>query len=327
MKAALAILLVLAGVAYANSETDYERAFKRGNELFDQGKWAASRAEYEAAFAIEPRTLAMFNIASTYYREGDLVNARLFYVKYLKLDGEKDAGPVQIARDRIAEIDASRPERPSPPSPTGYPREVIARPLTQPPGMPSALAGLALSTYDAANDDGARSTFTRYAVLAGGAYGITDRIEAGGELALPFDDASLGIAYAFATSTLADGVALRATGSIGFDGTLGARLGVPLRLRIVPRIAIVATEDQLVVNSDRAFARLPIGVGFQLSRMFYVTGSLRVVDAALRGGDTTYASYGALSLSITPADNFDIVTETRLSGDSVEVSAVLRIRI
>ena len=42
------LLLALAAPALADPRVDYNRAFRHGAALFDQGKWSAARAEFEA---------------------------------------------------------------------------------------------------------------------------------------------------------------------------------------------------------------------------------------------------------------------------------------
>jgi hypothetical protein len=84
----------------------YEIEFKTGTRLFDAGDWADARAAFERAYAIDPRAILLFNIASTYRREGDLERAREHYVRFLAA-GSRDRTLEEVARGLVVELDAA----------------------------------------------------------------------------------------------------------------------------------------------------------------------------------------------------------------------------
>jgi hypothetical protein len=90
----------------------YEDAFSKGTALFDRGEWAEARAAFEEAYALAPRPVLLFNIASTYRREGKLVEARDYYQRFLAARSGNDALE-EIARTVIATIDAGAANPPT----------------------------------------------------------------------------------------------------------------------------------------------------------------------------------------------------------------------
>src|SRR5438067_1614736 len=201
------LLSILATRAAADPSADYERAFRHGTELFERGDWRAARAEYESAYAIEPRPILLFNIASTYRRDGDRVNARLYYQRYLDTG---DTALEPVARKTISEIDAE-PAPVAPRAVESYPRAVLDRPLTLPAHVIAAAAGLAVVPVDRAASMSAQ--YMTFATL-GGAYGITSRIQAGGELDLAVADANSSAFFAYASARWSDAAAARATATV-----------------------------------------------------------------------------------------------------------------
>lgn len=85
----------------------YEAAFKQGTQLFEDGEWAASRIQFQRAYSIDPRPILLFNIASTYRREGRPEEAKKYYVEFLAAKGG-DLALEEVARGLIQEIDAAR---------------------------------------------------------------------------------------------------------------------------------------------------------------------------------------------------------------------------
>ena len=80
MRGSIVCALLLVGRAASGSpRADYELAWRRANELAARERWAAARAEFQAAWEIEHRPILLFNIASTYLHEHDLTNARSYY--------------------------------------------------------------------------------------------------------------------------------------------------------------------------------------------------------------------------------------------------------
>jgi tetratricopeptide (TPR) repeat protein len=94
----------------------YREAFVEGRKLFAEGRWSEARTRFERAYAIEAEPLLLFNIASTYRREGNDGKALEFYRLYLL---EAPAGdPYRgLAEKMVAEILASRESADAAPAP------------------------------------------------------------------------------------------------------------------------------------------------------------------------------------------------------------------
>jgi len=75
----------------------YEEAVQRGAELFKAENYPAARAEFEKAYQIHSEPQLLFNIASTYRREGDKKTSVEWYKKFL------DVAPVDNPRRQLAE--------------------------------------------------------------------------------------------------------------------------------------------------------------------------------------------------------------------------------
>lgn len=70
----------------AEDEAAGRRHYKRGDELFKQGKFLEAAHEFEAGFAVAPRPLFLLNIGHSYRRAQELRRARVAYEEYLKAD-------------------------------------------------------------------------------------------------------------------------------------------------------------------------------------------------------------------------------------------------
>ena len=81
-------LLLVGRAASGSPRADYELAWRRANELAARERWAAARAEFQAAWEIEHRPILLFNIASTYLHERDLTNAHAYYERYLEISDD-----------------------------------------------------------------------------------------------------------------------------------------------------------------------------------------------------------------------------------------------
>jgi hypothetical protein len=155
--ALVATFALAAGVAHAQSPSArYQAAFKEGTEKFERGAWSEARAAFERAYAIEPRPILLFNIGSTYRREGDLALAREHYRRFLEA-GSGDAALEEIARGVLEEIDRALAEeearRAPPPEPepepavaTPAPVVVSPRPAPRRPRTSLVVAGYASAT-------------------------------------------------------------------------------------------------------------------------------------------------------------------------------------
>jgi tetratricopeptide (TPR) repeat protein len=90
----------------ASSEDEVQHWLDIGNRDFKAGRWAAARAAFEHAYALEPRPSLRFSIASTYRHEGKRAEAVFHYSQFL---GEAPAGDPyrRVAEVAIREIEAS----------------------------------------------------------------------------------------------------------------------------------------------------------------------------------------------------------------------------
>ena len=85
-----AALAIPAGSAQApvsaEDEAAGKRHYKRGDELFKQGRFLDAAREFEAGFAAAPRPLFLLNIGHSYRRAQELRKARTAYEEFLKVD-------------------------------------------------------------------------------------------------------------------------------------------------------------------------------------------------------------------------------------------------
>jgi tetratricopeptide (TPR) repeat protein len=95
--------LVAGGVAHADDDVveAYRHAVERGAELFERQDYAGARAAFEGAYEIHAEPTLVFNIASTYRREGNLEEAVAAYRRYLSLSTGDDDARRQLARETI----------------------------------------------------------------------------------------------------------------------------------------------------------------------------------------------------------------------------------
>jgi hypothetical protein len=104
---ALAWLAWLAGTAgSARAEDDvssYRTAVERGSELFARGDYPAARLEFQRAYRVHPAPVLLFNIASTYRREGNGARARAYYEEFLRR-APADDPRAELARKVITEL-------------------------------------------------------------------------------------------------------------------------------------------------------------------------------------------------------------------------------
>lgn len=343
----------------------YERTFRRGTQLFADGRWAEARAEFEAAYAIDPRPILLFNIASTYRREGDRVNARTYYQWYVeKADDDKlavvakstiEALDAEVAAEkaakqreddqRAAEAAAAEasarasaePPRTIEPPLEPYPQAVIDRPWTLPRGLVAASAGAAYyPRFDVPMLGVPATRYDGFAIIAG-AYGITDRIQVAleADIALPTARRSVvlgGLAFGVSrTEQMA--IALAGAFQYGFDDRAKyVSFGARAWRKLTDRVAIVSSEDQLVIGLDDEIValRLPIGFGAQITDAVYAAVSTRLFDSELRrsGMSWLFADYklGILDLAYTPVRGIDAVVRFRVYDDATDGVLSLRVR-
>jgi hypothetical protein len=137
-----------ASVPSAEDEAAGKRHYRRGDELFKQGRFLEAAHEFEAGFAVAPRPLFLLNIGHSYRKAQELRRARAAYEDFLKADpGTSFRNDVE---DLIKTIDdalgasalpAPVPTTPSPavvPAPTSPAAGPVSAPAAS-PGLPSGI--------------------------------------------------------------------------------------------------------------------------------------------------------------------------------------------
>jgi hypothetical protein len=163
--AAAAALVLAAPAARAGGDErvdTYRAAVARGQDAFDEGRYAIARAEFRAAYEIHAEPVLLFNIASTYRREGELERALELYREFLSR--APNHARADLARQTIRELEDEIALREAAPAP-----ELV--PETEAPEPP----GLAPAFLDD-DDDGAEprrpTNKLRWVGLAAGAGGV-----------------------------------------------------------------------------------------------------------------------------------------------------------
>ena len=101
-----ALMLCVAAPARADDEVaTYRAAVADGERRFHAEDFAGARAAFERAYAIHPEPLLLFNIASTFRREGEDALAMQHYQRFLE---EASAGDPRrgLALRTVAELEA-----------------------------------------------------------------------------------------------------------------------------------------------------------------------------------------------------------------------------
>lgn len=127
---ALAVALGAAPAVHAQKAEakapDFDALVASGGELFRQGKFAEARVKWQKAFELNPDPTLLFNIGSTYRREGDLQQALHYYQRYLD-EAPPDAQYRAVAEEAVLNVKvqikakkrAAKPPPPPPPPPSG----------------------------------------------------------------------------------------------------------------------------------------------------------------------------------------------------------------
>jgi hypothetical protein len=128
----------------AEDEAAGRRHYKRGDELFKQGRFLDAAREFEAGYASAARPIFLINIGHSYRKGGDLRKARSAYEDYLKAEPGSLFRP--DVEDLIKSIDdvlsaSTLPAAPPPPVTSQPPPVLSAVPPT--PAAPPAPITLA----------------------------------------------------------------------------------------------------------------------------------------------------------------------------------------
>ncbi|HWO25038.1 MAG TPA: hypothetical protein VNO30_40135 [Kofleriaceae bacterium] len=341
-----ALLLSAAGAASGSPRTDYELAWRRANELAEREQWAAARAEFQKAWEIEHRPILLFNIASTYLHERDVTNARVYYRWYLDVADDPDLAAT--ARERLAQLGtaADKPptdkpptDKPPPAAAEPYPAAVIDRPPTLPAGMLALGAGAAIAPYHApAMTGGVTTSYDVLAVVAA-RYAPLPWLEVAGELDGVIADPGRSLAMLRAEVALARGAltaSARASLAYTFDGAsfYDLRLAAPLRWKLTERLALVSSDDHLLITLDAAprqiLLRAPLGVAYQLAPRLHGEIATRLAVAELRAPAIAWlgADYRFLSIAATfvPRRALDIIVAAHLYDVGGDGTVFVRVR-
>jgi len=126
----------------AHAEDDrvasYRAAVVRGQQQFAAGNYATARAEFRAAYDIHPEPVLLFNIASTYRREGERERALEQYREFVRV------APAEHPRRALAEATIGELEEElaqaaaSAPAPELVPEQEAP----EPPGLPEVVLEL-----------------------------------------------------------------------------------------------------------------------------------------------------------------------------------------
>jgi tetratricopeptide (TPR) repeat protein len=149
----------------AEDEAAGKRHFKRGDELFKQGRFLEAAHEFEAGFAVAPRPLFLLNIGHSYRKAQDLRRARQAYEDFLKADPTTSfrADVEDLIKTIDDAIGASSMPSPAAPTPAPTPGNSLnpppapitssppAGPITGlPPAAPVPMTGPRTGTIDLA---------------------------------------------------------------------------------------------------------------------------------------------------------------------------------
>lgn len=169
-----AVLLALVQPSHADGGdvAAYREAIARGAEHFEAQEWAEARAAFLEAYEIHPAPVLLFNIASTYRREGDLDRALEYYRKFVAVAADDDpqlALALQTIDAIERRIDAER-ERDEAEPPRAVPRVEQRAPEAAAVDAPPSRRSPALDLTESPVDRGDRvdtSWTTRHWLGAG----------------------------------------------------------------------------------------------------------------------------------------------------------------
>jgi hypothetical protein len=130
------VTLLIALLASDGGARPGQALFERAQESFSQGRFDEARADYQAAYDLEPLPAFLFNIAQCYRNMGDYERAQLYFHRYTV---HEPRGPNRPAAERLAaemsSLAEARRHQLAADSPAGAPAgaPVTTPPLTTPP--------------------------------------------------------------------------------------------------------------------------------------------------------------------------------------------------
>lgn len=95
--AVLATVLVSPTAATPPTQPEFEKHYNAAIDFYKKGSYPEAIAEFEAAYAVDPQPLLIFNIAQAYRKAGRLEQALAKYKEYLDKDPSAQ-------KDQVAEL-------------------------------------------------------------------------------------------------------------------------------------------------------------------------------------------------------------------------------
>jgi tetratricopeptide (TPR) repeat protein len=131
MRALVIVLVLSCGVAAARADAPAEARlhYHRGLALYNEGRFAAARLEFEAGYQLQPLPLFVFNAAQAARRDGDEKSALVLYRQFVAADpqsAERAEAEAHIA-ELSAKLEASPPVTEPPPSVAAPPHVAAVR--------------------------------------------------------------------------------------------------------------------------------------------------------------------------------------------------------
>jgi len=138
---AVALVLLAASVAHADSETEAQEHFKRGVKLYNLGHFQDAIPEFEKAYDLDPQPILLFNIAQSHRQNGNKERALFFYRRYLeqepnaakRADVEQRMKELAQALQQENEQKQKPPTEVSPPTTTSSGQAPVPAPVTPTP--------------------------------------------------------------------------------------------------------------------------------------------------------------------------------------------------
>lgn len=129
-----AVIAVVALLASDVGARPGQALFERAQASFSQGRFEEARADYQAAYDLEPLPAFLFNIAQCYRNLGDYERAQLYFHHYTVRDPR---GPQRPAAERLAaemsKLAEARRQQLGANSPRGEPAATPSGAATTPP--------------------------------------------------------------------------------------------------------------------------------------------------------------------------------------------------
>jgi len=129
---ALALLLLVGGVARADDQKEARSHYERGTSFFDLGKYREAAAEYEKAYELKSVAALLFNLGQAYRLAGDHPAALRAYRVFLRRSPNARERPEVEARiEELQQIvDSEKRATANPPSGVIRPGTAGAEPIS-----------------------------------------------------------------------------------------------------------------------------------------------------------------------------------------------------